>query len=115
MSERYNNGSHYENHQREIELQNLAAHTHRAGEQHGKQEHLTPHEQTRRSLEHSDEALHPHQPTIGHGITAFGHHDIAALAYSLWEKRGRPEGSSEQDWFLAVKQLRSSSIPAVSD
>jgi hypothetical protein len=115
MSERYNNGSHYENHQREIELQNLASHTHRAGEQHGKQEHLTSHEQTRRSLEHIEEAMHPHPPTTGHGITAFGHQDIAALAYSLWEKRGCPEGSSEHDWFLAVKELRSAATSAIPE
>lgn len=106
MSERYNNGSHYENHPRAAELQNAAAHAHTAGEQHGKQEHLTPHEQTRRSLEHIEGALHPHPPTTGHGVTAFGHQEIATLAHSLWEKRGRPEGSAEQDWFHAVKELR---------
>jgi len=106
MSERYNNGSHYENHPRAAELQNAATHAHLTGEQHGKQEHLTPHEQTRRSFEHSEEALHPHAPTTGHGITAFGHEDIATLAHSLWEKRGCPEGSADQDWFHAVKELR---------
>lgn len=32
--------------------------------------------------------------------------DIAILAYQLWEERGRPDGSSEQDWFEAERQLR---------
>lgn len=107
MSERYNNGSHYEKHQRATELENAAAHAHRTGEQHGKQEHLTAHEQTRRSLEHTEETFHSERPTTGHGVAAFGHQDIAALAYSLWEKKGRPQGSAEQDWYEAVKELRS--------
>jgi len=115
MSERYNNGSHYENHPQAAELQNLASHTHRTGEQHGKQEHLTPHEQTRRSLEHGEEVSHPQAPTTGHGVTAFGHQDIAALAHSLWEKRGCPEGSAEQDWYHAVKELRTHATSATPD
>jgi len=32
--------------------------------------------------------------------------DIAALAYELWQARGRPEGSPEVDWLEAEKQLR---------
>lgn len=107
MSERYNNGSHYENHQRATELENAAAHAHRTGEQNGKQEHLTAHEQTRRSHEHTEEAFHPDHATTGHGVAAFGHQDIAALAYSLWEKKGRPQDSAEQDWYEAVRELRS--------
>jgi hypothetical protein len=31
--------------------------------------------------------------------------DIACLAYALWERRGRPEGSAEQDWLEAEQQL----------
>jgi hypothetical protein len=44
---------------------------------------------------------------LGHGIAAFGHSDIAALAYELWEARGGPEGSPEEDWFRAAEILRS--------
>ncbi len=32
--------------------------------------------------------------------------DIAALAYELWEKRGRSEGSPVDDWVEAERQLR---------
>jgi Protein of unknown function (DUF2934) len=32
--------------------------------------------------------------------------DIAVLAYSLWEKRGRPERSADVDWLDAERQLR---------
>ena len=31
---------------------------------------------------------------------------IAQLAYELWEQRGRPLGSSEQDWDRAVRAIR---------
>ena len=45
--------------------------------------------------------------TNEHGIALFGHAEIAALAYELWQARGCPEGSSEKDWFDAAEQLRS--------
>jgi hypothetical protein len=32
--------------------------------------------------------------------------DIAALAYALWESRGCPDGSPEEDWFRALDDLR---------
>lgn len=35
--------------------------------------------------------------------------DIAILAYQLWEERGRPDGSAEQDWLEAERQLHSRS------
>jgi hypothetical protein len=41
-----------------------------------------------------------------HGIATFGHEEIAALAHTLWQARGCPEGSSEEDWFQAAHQLR---------
>jgi hypothetical protein len=31
--------------------------------------------------------------------------DIALLAYALWQERGCPEGSSDQDWFRAEREL----------
>jgi len=109
MSTRYNDGSHYENHQKAAELNDGAAHAHRAAEEHGQQDHLTGHEHSRQALEHSPDA-HQHPQggnTFGHGIAAFGHADIAALAYELWQARGCPHGSSEEDWFRAAAELRS--------
>ena len=41
-----------------------------------------------------------------HGIAIFGHEDIAALAYTLWQGRGGPDGSPEEDWFHAAQELR---------
>lgn len=31
---------------------------------------------------------------------------IANLAYALWQQRGSPQGSPEQDWIEAEQQLR---------
>jgi hypothetical protein len=113
MSTRYNDGSHYENHPRAAELHDLAAHAHLVAEEHGKQEHLSGHEHSRQAHEHSSEARQPgheaaHEAaTVGHGIAAFGHADIAALAYQLWQARGRPDGSPDEDWFRAAAELRS--------
>jgi len=41
-----------------------------------------------------------------HGIAIFGHEDIAALAYAIWQARGCPDGSPEEDWFHAAQELR---------
>jgi|ERR1700689_2004762 hypothetical protein len=35
------------------------------------------------------------------------HRSIGELAYHLWQARGCPEGSAEQDWLDAERQLRS--------
>ena len=32
--------------------------------------------------------------------------EIEALAYALWEARGRPDGSSDEDWLAAEKTLK---------
>jgi adenosine deaminase len=108
MSTQHSNGSNYENHQQGAELQDGPTHAHCVAEQHGKGEHLTGHESSRQSLEHSQDAHQHAQPaTIGHGIAAFGHDDIATLAHELWRTRGCPYGSPQKDWFHAVEELRS--------
>jgi hypothetical protein len=107
MSTSHDQGSHYDNHQRAAELHDLAAHAHRVAEQHGKQEHLTGPEHSRQSQERSQQTPQRTQAAAAHGIAAFGHADIAALAYQLWEARGCPEGSPQEDWFHAAEQLRS--------
>ncbi len=33
--------------------------------------------------------------------------DIAAIAYRLWEERGRPQGDPDRDWYEAERQARS--------
>lgn len=34
-----------------------------------------------------------------------GHEDIAVLAYSYWLERGQPDGSAEEDWLRAEREL----------
>jgi hypothetical protein len=115
MSTRYNNGSHYENHQRAEELHDLGAHAHGVGEQHGKQDHQTGHEHSRQQLEHlagpqDGSAAAPSGNSVGHGVAAFGHNEIASLAHELWQSRGCPNGSPDEDWFHAVEQLRARAV-----
>jgi hypothetical protein len=35
----------------------------------------------------------------------YAHEEIARLAYELWERRGRPLGSPEIDWYAAESAL----------
>jgi Protein of unknown function (DUF2934) len=35
----------------------------------------------------------------------YRHQEIAQLAYELWERRGRPLGSPEIDWYAAESAL----------
>ena len=37
--------------------------------------------------------------------TAENHEGIAALAHALWQARGCPNGSTEEDWFQAKQKL----------
>jgi len=113
VSNRYNNGSHFQNHQRAAELHEAAAHAHlSAAETHEKQDHQTGHELTRHALEHSEKAFHQTGRTMDtgqvneHGVAIFHHNDVAALAYHFWHDRGCPEGSPEEDWLRAARELR---------
>jgi Protein of unknown function (DUF2934) len=99
------------NHERAAELHDLAAHAHRtAAETHEKQDHQTGHEHSRQALEHSQKANQYTGPMHESGSVTFGHDDIAALAHALWEARGRPQGSPEEDWFHATQQLRARTL-----
>ena len=41
----------------------------------------------------------------------FTPHEIAVLAYALWQERGCPDGSPENDWYEAERQLKAQSEP----
>ena len=43
------------------------------------------------------------------------HKSVQQLAYELGEKRGRPEGSAEEDWYAAERQLGRSQSRAVDE
>ena len=108
MLNRHNPESHNDNRRRATELHDVPAHAHTFAEQHGKQDHLTGHELSRQALEDSQDAhRHTQASATSHGVDAFGHDEIAALAHKLWQARGCPDGSPEEDWFHAAEQLRS--------
>jgi len=56
------------------------------------------------AAESQNGAAHAH---LTPGIAAFWHADIAALAYERRQRRGCPNGSSQEDWFRAAEELRS--------
>jgi hypothetical protein len=98
-----------ESHQRATELHEGAEHAHTVGATHGKQDHLTPAELSRQETESAPE-IHDHHHPSTHGIIPFGHREIAALAFELWQARGCPVGSPDEDWFHAVEELRARSF-----
>jgi hypothetical protein len=110
MSSRSNRGTDFVNHQT-AEYFDHAAHAHETGQLHGKQDHLTGREHARQEFDRQREDRQtPHEALAGHGIHAFGHEDIASLAFQLWQARGCPEGSPEVDWSEAVKELRTRAL-----
>ena len=44
-------------------------------------------------------------------IIQFTPHEIAVLAYALWQGRGCPDGSPENDWYEAERQLKAQAEP----
>ena len=111
MASHFDKGTYNDTHQRAAELHDAAAHAHRVAENHGQGEHATALELSRQASEHSQRTVHNGElSTVGHGIAAFGHHEIEALAHDLWVARGAPLGSPEEDWHRAVEILRSRSM-----
>lgn len=110
MSENRNRGASREKHEHAAEMHDGAAHAHLvASVAHEKQDHLTAHESSRYALENTLGAqAHSRQAS-----EEFGHSEIAAAAHLLWEDRGRPPGSAEQDWFDAVRDLREEHVVSV--
>ena len=110
MSIRKEHGSSDQHHQRGAEMHDGAAHAHIvAAEAHEKQDHQSGHERSRQALEHTQKA-HEHTNQSHHnsvdGNGEIAHADVAILAHGLWEARGCPDGSPEEDWFHAAQQLQ---------
>ena len=97
---RHNSGSGDQHHQRAAEMQNSPGHAHVVAEvSREKQDHLTGHEQSRLALAQQAQ-VHPENARQG----TDAHAEVHVLAHRLWEARGCPLGSPDQDWFEAVKQ-----------
>jgi hypothetical protein len=105
----------HESQQIAAEHRDHAAHAHMSGaEQHGKEDHLTGHEASRQGLEHANQAYLVSQQQHEKTKTAHGPEEtpleateesIAVIAYKLWQGRGCPCGTPEEDWFRAVEMI----------
>jgi len=78
---------------------------------HDKQEHETGQELSRQALAHSQRAFQHIADTHSEmaneqSSEVDGHADAAALAHKLWQARGCPEGSAQQNCFQAAQVLR---------
>jgi hypothetical protein len=105
LSARHDSEFPYKNH-RAAELHDRAAHAHRVAQKHETGEGMTGHEHSRQALEHSQAADKlSNAAAVGHGVMAFGHDEIATLAHGLWQARGCPYGSPEEDWLRAEGEL----------
>jgi hypothetical protein len=49
------------------------------------------------------------EPVSAHAATAPSFEQIAELAYSFWVERGYQNGSPEEDWLRAERELRAQS------
>lgn len=101
---RNSNQDMHETHQKAAEYQDLSAHVARSTATqhgHGREDHLTRHERSRQALEQSK---NPYPQSLQ--MHEANEQQIAALAYELWQARGCPEGSPQEDWSRAVEQLR---------
>jgi len=97
----------YQNHNRAAELHDRAADAHRIAQKNEQGGELTGDEHSRRALHLSQAADNLTKAiALGSGVTTFAHDEIAALAYELWQARGCPYGSSEEDWLHAESELR---------
>ena len=48
----------------------------------------------------------PQETAADRSLVLPSHDEIANLAYALWEAHGSGDGSAEQDWHEAERQLR---------
>ena len=100
----------YQNHQRAAELHNAAAHAHRVAIQHhDRNDHLSGQEHSRKAMEHSNQAFLQSERIHAD----FGHQRTSELAHKLWQARGCPEGSPDEDWFRANNQIQMQTKPPV--
>ena len=51
----------------------------------------------------NEECTEPVGPVAGKHVEQ---QEIAELAYELWQMRGCPDGSPEEDWFRAERELQ---------
>jgi hypothetical protein len=97
----------YGNHYRAAELHDRAADAHCIARKNGKDDEMMGDGHAHQALNHSQAADKLTKAVaFGYGVTTCGHDEIAALAHELWQARGCPYGSPEEDWLRAETELR---------
>jgi hypothetical protein len=97
----------HQNHNRAAELHDRAADAHRMALQHKQGDGIAGKEYSRQALAHSQAADKLTKAlAFGSGGMTFARDEIASLAYELWQARGCPYGSPEEDWLRAESELR---------
>jgi hypothetical protein len=62
---------------------------------------------THRSRTRFEDRNQPPEPqAVSEAVSVVSHREIARLAYSYWEARGRQGGSAVEDWFRAESELQ---------
>ena len=46
--------------------------------------------------------------------SAVPHEEVARRAYTIWEKKGRPERSEQEHWYDAERELMQTGVPSVA-
>ncbi|MGJ5819144.1 DUF2934 domain-containing protein [Paludibaculum fermentans] len=111
MSTNQLNASVRQQHQQAAEIHTRAAQAHlAAADSRENQAPQTGQKRSSQALEHSQQAYNRtgrlHLDGVpGDGPGGFNHQQVAILAHSLWEARGCPYGSPDDDWFRAAQQL----------
>jgi hypothetical protein len=54
------------------------------------------------------------QPSTHSREKRFSDSEVASRAYERWQRRGRPDGSAEDDWFEAERELASQGTEAAA-
>ena len=97
----------YQNHNRAAELHDRAADAHRIAQKYEEGDERTSEQHSRQALDQSQAAVKLTKAiAFGYGGITFGHDEIAGLAYDLWQARGCPYGSPQEDWLRAESELR---------
>jgi hypothetical protein len=66
---------------------------------------VTPRTKSRKAPDAPNDIATPGGPADGAAAQFPSDEDIARKAYALWESRGRPFGSPDEDWYKAMQEL----------
>ena len=64
----------------------------------------------------SEGELHPLEPDAQPvALDPVNHDQVAAIAYRIWQERGCPIGSDQEDWYRAEAELKNREVLVATD